>query len=96
MFTLSNFLDVIQRRHVIMKILYELELNIHGNIHKDVVKCLQSKIGASAETDAILDFRNKPSLLTKCICFMTVFIKNLNVLRIVISFIKVNVKNSMS
>ena len=88
-FTLSMFFDAIQKKHLIMKKLYELELSVHHNDHKTVVRCLQSKIGASTETDAILDFRNPPTLLTKFISVVSVAIKRISLLRIGISFIKV-------
>ena len=89
MFTLTTFSEAIQRKHLIMKTLYELEMSVHDNDHKSVVKCLKSKIGASAETDAILDFRNPPSMWKKIITFFTVAIKRISVFRIVITFIKV-------
>ena len=60
MFTLSNFQKMIQKKHLILKKVYDLELKIHKNNHKAVVRCLKSKMGASTETDAILDFRNPP------------------------------------
>ena len=89
MFALTNFLDLIKQKHIIMKKLYQMELMIHNNDHKEVVKCLQSKIGACAETDAILDFRNSPSMITKIINFVSLAIHRITCLRIVITFIKV-------
>ena len=89
MFTLTKFLDVMRHKHIIMKKLYQMELMIHDNDHRNVVKCLQSKIGASAETDAILDFRKTPSVLTKIINFIDLAIHRIIFLRVVITFIKV-------
>ena len=90
MFTLTNFRKMIQRKHLIMKKVYELELKIHKKNHKEVVRCLKSRMGASAETNAILSFRKPPNFFKKYIwCFISVAIKRLQVIRLMISFVKV-------
>ena len=89
MFTLINFQKMIQEKHLLMKKVYELELKIHKNNHKGVVKCLKSQMGASAETDAILNFRKPPTLTKKIICFIGIAIKRIHILRLIISFVKV-------
>ena len=75
--SLKRLEEKLWARHIFYKTVYDWELNLHKNDYQSLLCCLRSKLGTSAESFALLDFKNPPTWITRISLIASVLVDQL-------------------
>ena len=77
-FSFSIMYDIMEWRHKsVYGRIFDIEMKLHGGNLTETLKCIQKNLGTSAESYAILDYKEPPTVITKITVFIVTSLRYL-------------------
>ena len=77
-FSFSIMYEIMEWRHKsVYGRIFDIEMKLHGGNLTETLKCIQKNLGTSAESYAILDYKEPPTIITKITVFIVTSLRYL-------------------
>ena len=88
-FSFSSQKEVMEWRHrSVYARIFNMEMKLHGHNVTEAISCIKTSLGTTAESYAILDYKEPPTMITRATVFVSTINNYLNVHIIIIPFIR--------